>query len=471
MNALNSIDHFIVLMLENRSFDHLLGFMRTPEYPIDGLRGNESNLIDPNDTSSPRYIVRRNADYRDPPVDPGHSFNPAAITQMFGLSKEARQKLEWLPDRPPANNGYVYDYQHRCGGHPADIMKCFAPERLPALTTLAREFAVCDRWFSSVPGATSPNRRFVHTATSDGYLGGAQKLTAARTIFEAILQRGLSAAIYFHDVPQSLTLQSLLDVRLLKLFKPIGKLWADLEQGTLANYVFIEPAYLDLPGMPANDQHPSHDMRAGEQLIADVYNAVRHSARWDKSAIVITYDETGGTYDHVPPPQTISPDGKTGQDDDEDGKFIKFKFDRLGFRVPAVIVSPLIPPMTIDSRVHDHTAILALVEQRFGLPSLTERDKWAARNDLSTLFSLAHPRTDTLAKLTLAEGRGTPVSAQAFAPLNAFQFELVDAAESFVAHDTALRALREHAMTDGNQIDAANYLHAVLLRLGIGSDR
>jgi len=460
---MNNVEHFIVLMQENRSFDHLLGFMRSPEYPIEGLRGDESNPANPNDASSPRYAVSNDAQRGDPPVDAGHSFNPASITQMYGLGKEARQKLEWLPKTQPTNDGYVYDYQQRLGGRPEDIMKCFAPESLPVLTTLAREFAVCDNWFSPVPGATCPNRRFAHAATSEGYLGGSQKLTRARTIFELLRQHGLSATIYYHDVPQSLTFPELLGKN---LFKPIQKLWGDLQNGTLSNYVFIEPRYLNLPGFPANDQHPSNDMQEGEKLIASLYNAVRQSPLWEKSALIVTYDEAGGTYDHVPPPQTVSPDGHRGEDDDEDGKFIKFAFDRLGFRVPAVVVSPLIPRMTIDSRVHDHTAILALVEKRFGLPNLTERDKWAGQNDLSTLFSLTRARTDTPKQVAPATSAQKLLHTQTTS-LNDLQFELVESAESIVEHDAALAQLRQRAMTAKTQLDAGNYLREVLLRAGI----
>lgn len=466
MTAFNRIDHFIVMMLENRSFDHVLGFMRTPGYPIDGLQGDESNAANPNDAASPRYTVTRDAAYSDPPLDPGHSFNPAAVTQMFGLSKTARQELTWFPDMPPANNGYVYDYQQRVLGNPADIMKCFAPERLPVLTTLAREFAVCDKWFSSAPGATCPNRRFVHSATSDGYLGGTQKVSASRTIFELLKTRGLGGTVYFHDVPQSLTMLSLLAHA---KFKPIKDFWNDLERGALPHYTFIEPRYFNYGDVRANDQHPSNDMHEGEKLIASIYNAVRCSTLWEKTAIVITYDESGGTYDHAPAPKTVNPDGKIGQDDDEDGKLIKFNFDRLGARVPAIVISPLIPRMTIDSRVHDHTAILALLEKRFGLPALTERDKWAADNDLSSLFSLSEPRTDTPRTITPASDHAAMSCVQT-SLLNGLQSELVEAAAALVEHDDALNALRQRALASREQSDAVIYLDEVLRRADVVED-
>lgn len=458
MTALNRIDHFVVLMLENRSFDHVLGFMRTTDYPIDGLKDDESNRADPSDATSPRHAVTRDANYGDPPIDPGHSFNPAALTQMFGLSKAARQALTWFPDMPPTNGGYVYDYQQRIRGRPDDIMKCFAPERLPVLTTLAREFAVCDQWFSSVPGATCPNRRFVHAATSDGYLGGAQKVCASRTIFESLKTHGRSGTVYFHDLPQSMTMLSLLAHA---KFKPIGSFWSDLERGTLPDYAFIEPRYFNYGDVRANDQHPSNDMHEGEKLIASIYNAVRRSGLWEKTAIVITYDESGGTYDHAPAPKSVNPDGKVGQDDDEDGKLIRFNFDRLGARVPAIVISPLIPRMTIDSRIHDHTAILALIENRFGLPALTARDEWAAQNDLSSLFSLARPRTDTPSVVTPAGDHATMNVAQT-ASLNGLQFDLVEVAAALVEHDAALNALRQRALTSKRQSDAVEYLDEVV---------
>nr|WKF58251.1 Phospholipase C 3 [Paraburkholderia busanensis] len=466
MDTLNRIDHFVVLMLENRSFDHLLGFMKAPDYPIDGLQGDESNPADPNDASSPRYTVSDDANYSDPPVDPGHSFNPASMTQMFGLSKEARQKLDWLPDTPPTNSGYVHDYQQRLGGRPEDIMKCFAPERLPVLTTLAREFAICDRWFSSAPGATCPNRRFVHAATSDGYLGGTQKVTSSRTIFELLKKAGRSTAVYYHDVPQSLTMLSVLAHA---PFNPIDRLSRDLEKGTLPHYSFIEPRYFDQRGLRANDQHPSNDVLEGEKLIASLYNAIRQSPLWEKTALIVTYDEAGGTYDHAGSPPTVNPDGRIGEDDDEDGKLIRFRFDRLGFRVPAVVVSPLIPRMTIDSRVHDHTAIAALLEKRFGLPNLTARDKWAGENDLSTLFSLAEPRTDTPLSLAPLAARKT-LTVEHAAPLNGLQFELVESAQALVKHDAGLDELRRRAMKASHQGDAVAYLQEVMLRLGVGKE-
>lgn len=476
MNLQSKVDHFIVLMQENRSFDHFLGFLRSPGYPIAGLDGTESNFLDPNNPGAGHYLVTPTAGSRDPAIDPGHGFNPAAITQLYGLSDDDRRERRVFPDTTPANNGFVYDYTDRLKGRPEDIMKCFAPASLPVLTTLAREFAVCDHWFSSVPGPTWPNRLFMHAATSDGYLGGALKLSDLPTIFNFLRDGGRSCTIYFHDLPQSLALLRLvMQDGLLGLFKPIDAFWRDLEAGQLSDYVFIEPRYFDQPGAPANDQHPSNDVQEGEKLIASIYNALRASPLWPRSALIVTYDENGGTYDHVPPPRSVSPDGKQGQDDDGSERMMAFQFDRLGCRVPAVVVSPWIPRATIDTRVHDHTAILALLEKRYGLPHLTARDRWAADNDLGTLFSLDQARTDTPTNVmplnvprALAAGAGLDMvagRAGGSRATNDLQRELLELAALLLRHDNALCAMRLRALDTLREDDAASYLREVMRRL------
>src|SRR5262249_19547994 len=148
-------------------------------------------------------------------------------------------------------------------------------------------------------------------------------------------------------------------------YKLIDDFFDDARTGHLPAYSFIEPRYTDFLSLKANDQHPPHDVALGEYLIADVYEAIRNSPQWEQSLLVVLSDEHGGIYDHVPPPETVNPDGKTAPNCD---------FKLLGVRVPAVLVSPYIAKGTIDPQVYDHTSLLATVEKRFGLQPLTARD-------------------------------------------------------------------------------------------------
>ncbi len=287
---------------------------------------------------------------------------------------------------------------------PGEIMKCYAPEQLPVITTLAREFAVCDHWFSSLPGPTWPNRFFIHAATSGGLDHSPTTENIASsilvngykfdngTIFDRLDDEGVSWTIYKGDAfPQSLAISGM-TLRLAEgRFQDFSNFAEHLQNpGYAASYTFIEPDYhvmSDFVG--GNSQHPRDDITRGEALLKQVYEAIRRSPHWENSVLIVTYDEHGGFYDHVPPPQTVAP-GDTPTDP-ENNRYA-FDFTQLGVRVPAVIVSPLIPRGTIDHTIYDHTSVLATLEQIFGVLPLTERDKRA--NTFYHLFSRPQPRTD-----------------------------------------------------------------------------
>jgi len=169
------------------------------------------------------------------------------------------------------------------------------------------------------------------------------------------------------------------------------------DPGYATSYTFIEPDYhTTLDFVCGNSQHPKDDITRGEALLKTIYETIRTSPHWESSVLIITYDEHGGFYDHVPPPQTVAP-GDTPTD--PENSHFSFDFTQLGVRVPAIVISPLIPGGIIDHSVYDHTSVLATVEHIFGLLPLTGRDKQA--HSLNHLFSLATPRTD--APLTLPE--------------------------------------------------------------------
>jgi len=324
MNAQNQtpIEHLIVLMLENHSYDQMLGYLPGGS----GLAGDEFNRVDPSDPASERVTVSSQADYVTT-VDPAHDF-ASVQKQLFGPTGQVTN--------PAPMSGFVASFTEQAKGDVATgktIMQSFAPDRLPALTTLARQFCVCDRWFASVPGPTWVNRFFAHAATSDGMVvDTAEHDYNMKTIYDLLGENKVSWNIYHGDFPQSLVLQRLW--LSLDHFKGFHNFHTDLENGSLAAYTFIEPRFFSFHEWQATDGHPPHDVRLGEYLLAEVYESLRSSPFWEKSLLVVLFDEHGGFYDHVSPPDGVpNPDGKLSTNP-------PFDFTRLGVRVPAVLVSP-----------------------------------------------------------------------------------------------------------------------------------
>ncbi len=285
------------------------------------------------------------------------------------------------------------------------------PSNYPVLNALAREFAVCDRWFSSMPGPTWPNRFFIHAASSGGldHSPTTENVTTSilfngykfdnGTIYDRLDDEGLGWKVFRGDLfPQALAISGMTVRAAEGCFEGFGDFSERVNDPNYSSaYTFIEPDYhISSDFVCGNSQHPKDDVTRGEALIKKVYETIRNSPHWESSLLIITYDEHGGFYDHVPPPQTVAP-GDTPSD--PENNLFSFDFKQLGVRVPTVIVSPLIPRGTIDHTVYDHTSVLATVESLFGLLPLTNRDKVA--HSFNHLFSLATARTD--APLTLPE--------------------------------------------------------------------
>jgi phospholipase C len=457
------VQNVVVLVLENRSFDHMLGYLGTPN----GLKGDEFNLEDPSSPGSTRVPVSNTAEYvGDLDVDPSHEVAHVTV-QLFGSETVP-------PAGAPHNIGFVLDYTGQGSPQPHNIMKSFDPAKLPVLTTLAREFAVCDRWHASVPGQTWPNRFFLHCATSGGWADNDLHGYTMPTIYENLTGAGFDWAVYFHDIAQSLALDNLTDTVFKDKFKLFPEFFNDLKSHRLPNYCFLEPRYFDFLSWKANDQHPPHDVQLGEQLIADVYEQLRASDYWDKALLVILHDEHGGIYDHVLPPATVSPDGLNHQG---------FDFTRLGLRVPAVLVSPYIVKGTVESTtVYDHTSLLATVKDIFSLPRfLTKRDAQAAtftklvdnpmRADADTPRTLSRPgdpvagafhaiagaATMTAEKVVEQLGTGQK-SVQA---LSEFQASLVGLANTLDVQDSARMRVLRLARSIDDEHDAAVHVREV----------
>lgn len=437
-------DHVVVLMGENRSFDNLLGWLYTPENlpegeTFDGLAfGDYSNLAPTGETIAAHTYTGPTDDVMGRPnPDPGEEF-PHVNTQLFGTVDPPGNATVPIgdmtapfnapaPGTAPDMSGFVKDYWNhvtrlRDGQTPSigevtHIMGGFSPEQLPVLSTLAREFAVFDTWFAAVPSQTYCNRSFFHASTSHGFVtnklgGGYDKWLDAPetpTIFNRLEEAGISWKIYFDDL-QLVSLTGVMHAPVLQQYWRTGRFgymsefYEDARKGELPAYAFIEPRLV----YNHNDFHPPFgvyrssevdgrmivdsavsDVRAGEKLVASVYEAIKLSdsatgSNAMNTLLLITFDEHGGTYDHVAPPAATPPvaDGRPGE--------MGFAFDRLGLRVPAIAVSAYTKAGTIVHEEMHHGAVIATLTRLHGLRPLTRRD--AGANDLFSVVNLTEPR-------------------------------------------------------------------------------
>jgi phospholipase C len=352
--------HLVVLMMENRSFDHMLGYLKSAAYPIEGLDGDETN---PSADGDPAIRVSPNArSINDLNPDPAHEF-PDVNVQIFGNAdgtETGQTKMQ----------GFVQNYATHSGNaaHGANIMKCFHGGTLPVLSTLAQQYAVCDHWFSSVPGSTIPNRLFAHAATSGDSLTQDAILApaTAKTIFQIIDDPDNDATYRIYTGGASILMANIYLAHHQNKFFDYSRFKDDCRDRLLPEYTFIEPVYDDdlNRGSLANSQHPDFAVDAGEALIAEVYSAIRNSPLWNDTLLLIVYDEHGGLFDHVTPPTLIR---DPQYPDIPPTKDFGFRFDRLGARVPAVFVSPRIKPGTILRQQFDHCSIVATVRKLFCL--------------------------------------------------------------------------------------------------------
>ncbi len=393
------IQHVVVLMLENRSFDSMLGRLYPNRPDFDGLTGEESNAwggrtfkVWTSDEMTPDAACLPNP-------DPNEHF--ADMTeQIFGAGAG--------PTSPADMSGFVSNYARTGVADPSGVMHGFTPEQAPVISQLAKSFGVSDRWHASAPNQTWPNRFFVHTGTAGGWVNNSPVHFpyTMPTIFNRLSQRQRSWRIYFHDAPLTAMLCSMLSELPDHLYPFEAAFMSDAMAGRLPNYSFIEPRYFAsrvFNRMP-NDQHPPHNIAYGERLIARCYDALRNGPGWPQTLFIVIYDEHGGIYDHVPPPRAVSPD-----DVFPNG----FKFDRYGVRVPAVLISPWIPAGSIvrppagSQYPFDHASVLSTLRKLFDLGEpLTERD--AAAPDLLSALSLASPSNSGPASLALPTLAPTP---------------------------------------------------------------
>jgi phospholipase C len=366
----NPIKHVIVLMFENNSFDRMLGCM-TAVYPqLEGVK-QDGKSTNPDYPDSSHLIAQLSVATDTVPVDPAHELDDVTRQVDGG-----------------ACDGFVRDFAQHSPQAPPDernqIMAYFKLGELPVLHQLARNFMVCDHWFCSVPGPTWPNRFFVNSGTSlghvdmpDGFFHPALHFYDQPTVYQRLEEQKIPWRIYYGDVPQSLAMTE--QLKYPGNYRKMDRFAADVAAADFPLYVFIEPCYF---GSGQNDEHPPTDVMHGEALLATVYNELRASEElWASTLFVVLYDEHGGFYDHVPPPATIAPDNNTKT----------FAFDRLGVRIPAVLISPWLDPGVLSTEF-DHTSLLRYVSDKWNLGPLGNRT--AKANSFASAFVRSSARTD-----------------------------------------------------------------------------
>ncbi|HEY4047189.1 MAG TPA: alkaline phosphatase family protein [Acidobacteriaceae bacterium] len=378
------IEHVVVLMLENQSFDRVVGL--TPGVNgvnLDALRSNP-------DQGAQKSISQNLSTKTHMDFDPPHDYD------------DVRAQIEGT-GTPCA--GFVNTFlRHYANGNPAEIMAYYDSNTLPVLNTLAKEFAICDNWFSSVPGPTWPNRFFVNSGTSLGHIDmpdiahfdPAIHCYDQPTVFERLSEAKKSWRIYFGDFSQTLLMirqeQFAANYRLMTSFEN------DCRDATsFPQYVFIEPNFF---GSEQNDQHPTSDIRRGDALIASVYNAIRQNdALWNSTLLVILYDEHGGFYDHVDPrePQFKAKAVPPDEHRTPEG----FAFDLFGLRVPAILISAFLDSQVLKG-VYDHTSLLKYLTDKWRLGPLGNRVH-AANNFLEELTWRTTPRSDVPSAFPIAD--------------------------------------------------------------------
>lgn len=338
-----TIDTVVVLMMENRSFDHYFGALSLEEgrTDVDGLTAGMSN---PDTAGNPVLIHPADANCI---ADPPHGWNRCHA--QFNDGK---------------NDGFVREYADAQGEEGSHRVMGYLNRRiLPVSYTLADEFAICQRWFASLMTSTWPNRHYSLAAQNNGIRTNDQgAVYDFATIYDLARSADRSYKIYYSNISFSFLYKR--DYPRDR-FVDVHEFYEDARAGTLPNLSIIEPIY----GL--TDDHPPAHPLAGQTMIAAIYDALARSPQWGRSLLVVNYDEHGGFFDHVPPPK--APDAHAA-----DG------FDQLGFRVPAIIAGPYVQRGLVSNTVRDHTSTLAFLRNLWGTRALTERD--AAANDLSDLL-------------------------------------------------------------------------------------
>ena len=363
-DTMPEIEHVVVLMMENHSYDNYLGMLRRGDGFTLGPDGRPNNW---NPTSDGRRQL--------------------AFPMPNDCQLDGKPSQEWVAAHQQYDRGTNMGFVRSPSGPVA--MGYWDGEQLPFYYSLASTFPLCDRWFSSMLGQTLPNRRYLTAATSAGMVDDLISQAIAKpangTIFDRLDAHGISWRNYFHvgSLPT-------IDVWFTDPpthsanVVPVAQFFADVSSGNLPGFSIVDPDF------NSGSEEDPQDVSVGEAFAAQVVEAVMQGPAWSRTLLVWTYDEHGGYYDHVPPPPALAPDSIAPRAPvGPNGAKAYEGFRRYGFRVPAVVVSPYARREHVSHVLHDHTSILATVERKWNLPALTYRDANAA--DLLDVLDLSHP--------------------------------------------------------------------------------
>jgi phospholipase C len=341
-------EHVVVVMMENRSFDHFFGW-------LPGANGKQAGLIykDSVGVSHPTHSLP--PDYQGCGfLDPGHSYTQGRVQYDNGKC-----------------DGFLFDGS----GNDVYAIGYYGQSDLPFLGAAGPAFTVLDNYFCGIMAETYPNRFYMHAAQTDR-LTNTMATSTLPTIWDRLQAAGFSGRYYFSDLP----FLALWGTKYANISKPFAQFLADAQAGTLPNVAYVDPGFAGETTDDSNDDHPHADIRDGEAFLNQIYNALISSPNWSKTILIINFDEWGGFFDHVPPPLAPIPPASQAAGV-PDG--------RLGFRVPCLVISPYARRNFIGSEQFDHTSILKMIEWRFGLPPLTVRDQTA--NNLADVLDFASP--------------------------------------------------------------------------------
>jgi phospholipase C len=360
-DMLPQIDHIVIVMMENHSFDNILGML---PHKVRARRGVDGLPVSRRGTQ-----LSVNVDGTGKPVRAQHAPSVCQLEGVPGQNWNASH-LSWGNGR---NDGFV-----KASGPAA--MWFWDDKDLPFTYSLASKFPVGERYFGSCLGQTYPNRRYMLTGSSDGVIStdATTFSTPARngTIFDRLDRHGITWRNYYEDLPAALVVPGVFTQARSKRIVKLDSFFADALHGKLPNVSYVDPQF------EIRSEENPQDIQFGERFVARVVRAVMESPAWEKTALFLTYDEHGGYYDHVPPPRALKPDNtppllKPG---DTPGAF-----DRYGFRVPMVVVSPYARPGYVSNVVQDHTSLLKFIERKWNIGALTFRD--ANAHDMTDYFN------------------------------------------------------------------------------------
>ncbi len=356
----SGIDHIVVVMMENRSFDHYLGW-------LPGAEGKQEGLVyrDRFNVAHRTYHLQTTQGCGHP--DPDHSFEGGRVEYNDGACDG------WL--RAGENDEFAIGY--------------YTQQDLAFYGQAAPYWTVCDHYFSAIMAETYPNRFYQHAAQTDR-IHNSTTISTLPTIWDRLAAAGLRGRYYYYDVPFT----ALWGTKYTSISAPYGDFLADCAAGNLPELAFVDPKFLDEDSGTSADDHPHADIRAGQSFLNQVYDAVTSSPAWGRTLLVINYDEWGGFFDHVPP--AVAPDANPA-------------WGLRGFRTPCVVISPRARRGYVAGDVYDHTSVLKAVEWRWNLAPLTARDS-AARN-IAEVLDFVNPPNLSAPRWEVPQVVGAPCAA------------------------------------------------------------